>query len=135
VCIPVEVRSAGFNQKLIFRCSMPHKLAEATYPGTIDEKLSSEVVPILHDGWKSGAVWFWHCITSVNAAWSLVEDHIGPRFVPISTDTERIFSQYWCQGSSQVAGRKVAEREEYAKQLRVLFDEKAGFSTEEETHG
>jgi hypothetical protein len=93
------------------------------------------ITPILHDGWKSGAVWFWHCITSVNAAWSLVEDHIGPRFVPISTDTERIFSRYWCQGSSQVARRKVAEREEYAKQLRVLFDEKAGLSTEEETHG
>jgi hypothetical protein len=43
VCIPVEVRSAGFNQKLMFRCPMPHKLAEATYPGTIDEKLSAEV--------------------------------------------------------------------------------------------
>ena len=43
VCIPVEVRSASFNQKLIFRCPMPHKLAEATYPGTIDEKQSSEV--------------------------------------------------------------------------------------------
>ena len=43
VCIPIEVRSAGFNQKFIFRCPMPHKLAEATYPGTIDEKLSSEV--------------------------------------------------------------------------------------------
>jgi len=43
VSIPVEVRSAGFNQNLIFRCPMPHKLAEATYPGTIDEKLSSEV--------------------------------------------------------------------------------------------
>jgi hypothetical protein len=66
--------------------------------------------------------------------WSLVEDHIGPRFVPISTDTERIFSQYWCQGSSQVARRKIAEREEYAKQLQVLFDEKAGFSTKDETH-
>ena len=26
------------------------------------------------------------------------------------------------------------EREEYAKQLRVLFDEKADLSTEEETH-
>jgi hypothetical protein len=43
VCIPVEVRSAGFNKNLIFRCPMPHKLAEARYPGTIDEKLSSEV--------------------------------------------------------------------------------------------
>jgi hypothetical protein len=43
VCIPVKVTSAGFNQKLVFRCPMPHKLAEAKYPGTIDEKLSSEV--------------------------------------------------------------------------------------------
>ncbi len=41
--IPVEVRSAGFNQKLIFYCPMLYKLAEAIYPGTIDEKLSSKV--------------------------------------------------------------------------------------------
>ncbi|KAF4629963.1 hypothetical protein G7Y89_g8178 [Cudoniella acicularis] len=43
VCIPVKVRSAGFNKNLVFRCPMPHKLAEAKYPGTVDEKLSSEV--------------------------------------------------------------------------------------------
>ena len=41
-CISVEVRSAGFNQKLIFRCSILYKLAEATYSGTIDKKQSSE---------------------------------------------------------------------------------------------
>ena len=43
VCIPVEVRSARFHKMLIFRCPMPHKFAEARYPGTVDEKLSSEV--------------------------------------------------------------------------------------------
>ena len=43
MCIPVEVRLAGFSQRLIFRGPMSHKLAKATYPGTIDEKLSSEV--------------------------------------------------------------------------------------------
>jgi hypothetical protein len=43
ICIPIEVRSARFHEKLIFRCPMPHKLAEAKYPGTVDEKLSSEV--------------------------------------------------------------------------------------------
>jgi hypothetical protein len=93
------------------------------------------ITPIMHNGWKSGAVWFWHCITSVNAAWSLVEDHIGPRFLPLSTATEGLLSQYWCQGSLLVAERKVAEREEYAKQLRVLFDEKAGLSIEKQAHG
>ncbi|KAH8772443.1 hypothetical protein F5882DRAFT_174322 [Hyaloscypha sp. PMI_1271] len=43
ICIPIEVRSARFHEKLIFRCPMPHKLAEAKSPGTVDEKLSSEV--------------------------------------------------------------------------------------------
>jgi hypothetical protein len=43
VCITVEIRSAGFIQRLIFRCPMSHKLAEAKHPGTIDEKLSCEV--------------------------------------------------------------------------------------------
>ncbi|KAH9211699.1 hypothetical protein DL95DRAFT_426991 [Leptodontidium sp. 2 PMI_412] len=44
VCIPIEVRSIRGYKKLIFRYPMPHKLAEAKYPGTVDEKLSSEFV-------------------------------------------------------------------------------------------
>jgi len=40
VCVIVEVNS---NRKVVFRCPMPHKLAEARYPGSIDEKLSCEV--------------------------------------------------------------------------------------------
>jgi hypothetical protein len=43
VCIPIEVRSTRCHKKLMFRCPMPHKLAEINYPGTVDEKLSSEV--------------------------------------------------------------------------------------------
>ncbi|KAK3304853.1 uncharacterized protein B0T15DRAFT_365384, partial [Chaetomium strumarium] len=46
VCVPVETRSRdahGVPRRLIFRCPMPHKLAEARYPGTVDEKLSCEV--------------------------------------------------------------------------------------------
>ncbi|TVY80836.1 hypothetical protein LSUE1_G004210 [Lachnellula suecica] len=91
------------------------------------------ITRIMHNSWKSGGVWFWHCITSVNAAWSLFDDHIGPRYLPLSTDSEGILSQYWCQGSSTVANRKVAEREEYEKQLQVLFDEKPAHSPEGET--
>src|SRR5438045_9067060 len=37
------------------------------------------ITPIMQDGWKSGAVWFWHCITSGNDIWSLVADTIAPR--------------------------------------------------------
>jgi len=41
VCVLVDVKSS--HRKVVFRCPMPHKLAEARYPGSIDEKLSCEV--------------------------------------------------------------------------------------------
>jgi len=39
LCIPVEVLS----QKLILRCAMPHNLAEAHNPGSVNERMSCEV--------------------------------------------------------------------------------------------
>ncbi len=88
---------------------------------------------IMHDSWKSGAVWFWHCITSVNAMFFLVDDHISPRFSPLSTKTEGMLSQYWYPGSAKVAERKINDREDYVAHLRVLFNERAGLSLEKET--
>lgn len=43
VCIPIEVRSTKGRLDLMLRCSMPHKLAEARYPGSVNEKMSCEV--------------------------------------------------------------------------------------------
>lgn len=44
VCVFVEVNAGiSSSRKVIFRCPMPHKLAEARYPGSIDEKLGCEV--------------------------------------------------------------------------------------------
>lgn len=43
ICVLVEVIAAGSSTKLVFRCPMPHKLAERQYPGTIDEKVRCEV--------------------------------------------------------------------------------------------
>jgi hypothetical protein len=94
---------------------------------------SPSLTSTIHDGRKYGAVWFWRRSTSVNAMFSLVEDHIGPGFLPLSTKTEGILSQYWCQGSPLAAERKVAEREEYVKQSQVLFNEDAGLSTKEDS--
>ncbi|XP_044721332.1 uncharacterized protein HRG_04247 [Hirsutella rhossiliensis] len=42
-CIPVEIKSGGVTRKLVFRCPMPHKLAESRYAGTVNEKLHCEV--------------------------------------------------------------------------------------------
>lgn len=43
VCIFIDVNSKSSYKKVVFRCPMPYKLAEARYPGSIDEKLSCEV--------------------------------------------------------------------------------------------
>lgn len=44
ICVPIEVK-LGNNSctKVIFRCPMPHKLAEGVYASTVDEKLRCEV--------------------------------------------------------------------------------------------
>lgn len=76
---------------------------------------------IMHESWKSEAVWFWRCLTSVNASLSLVEDHICPRFSPLSSNAEEVLSQYWCENSTEVIRRKVADHEAYKKELEALF--------------
>lgn len=43
LCVLVEVHITGRSNRLVFRCPMPHKLAERQYPGTIDEKVRGEV--------------------------------------------------------------------------------------------
>lgn len=44
ICIPVHVHDEAGRptRKLLVRCPMGHKLAEDRYPGTVDEKLSTE---------------------------------------------------------------------------------------------
>ncbi|RDA87045.1 hypothetical protein CP532_3233 [Ophiocordyceps camponoti-leonardi (nom. inval.)] len=44
ICILVQVNSScGLGRRLVFRCPMPHKLAEDDNPGTVDEKVGCEV--------------------------------------------------------------------------------------------
>jgi hypothetical protein len=88
---------------------------------------------IIHDGWKSGAMWFWHCITSVNAMYFLVDDHISPRFSPLTIKAEEILSQYWCPGSTKAAERQINNREDYVKRVQFLLNDEAGLSGKKET--
>jgi len=43
VLVKVQSRDARRSRRLIFRCPMAHKLAETSYPGTVDEKLGCEI--------------------------------------------------------------------------------------------
>ncbi len=42
VLVDVQSRSSSKSRRVVFRCPMPHKLAEQQYPGTIDEKVFCE---------------------------------------------------------------------------------------------
>jgi len=46
ICVMVEVRTLCTSNeafRVVFRCPMPHKLAETHYPGTVNEKMGCEV--------------------------------------------------------------------------------------------
>ncbi len=78
----------------------------------------------LDDAWDSGGMWFWHCVSSINAMQSLVRDHLCPRFsTKFYPKVEVILSNLWCRDAAMVVEKKVAEHEEYDNKLRRLFGE------------
>lgn len=66
ICVLLSiVPSGGQARKVVVRCAMPHKLVEATYPGTVDGKLGCEVGAYvfmqreLSSCWHSPSLWLW----------------------------------------------------------------------------
>ncbi len=43
LCVPVDVKQGSVEKKLLMKCPMPFKVAEAKHPGSVDEKFRSEV--------------------------------------------------------------------------------------------
>lgn len=82
---------------------------------------------IMCNSWESGAVWFWRCLTSVDAAFQLVEDLVSPRFCPFSCKVEQVLSEYWCQDSAAVVTRKSrtmkSMRKNWARCLKGRFED------------
>lgn len=93
--------------------------------GLLKEDEAVTLSSTIHDGWESGAVWFWHCLDSVNAMLTLVEDHIAPPFSRVSADAE-VLHKYWCRESRKVVNKKVADHEQYMEELKHLFNPSSG---------
>jgi hypothetical protein len=87
----------------------------------IASKHKPALASMMDEGWKSGVVWFWGCLISKNARLSLIEDHLCPRFSPLTSKAKEIISQYWHPDSAEVVRRKVADHERYKRDLNVLF--------------
>ena len=75
---------------------------------------------VMKDMWESKGVWFWNCVSSVNAMYLLLEAHL---YAPesLSIEAESIVSRFWCNDSEDIVRRKLAEKQAYDDELRDLF--------------
>ncbi|ODA76920.1 hypothetical protein RJ55_07436 [Drechmeria coniospora] len=90
---------------------------------TVDEEEDGSCLSkTMHETWDSQAVWFWHSLTSVDAAFWLVADHLCPKFqARLSQEVEQSFSQFWCENADQAVKAKLEEYERYGNELWQLF--------------
>ena len=76
---------------------------------------------IMREMWESGGVWFWFSVDSINAAYSLGFKHLMPRFTNKPPLVRETMSEFWCEGSSEMVARKMADYETYDAKLRMAF--------------
>ncbi|KAK3361599.1 hypothetical protein B0T24DRAFT_652807 [Lasiosphaeria ovina] len=77
---------------------------------------------LMQDMWASKGVWFWHCLSSINAMYFVLETHLSPKGY-LSADTEKAVSQFWCENAEEVVQKKLVDREEYDAELKRIFSE------------
>ncbi len=80
----------------------------------------------MHETWESGAMWFWHSITSTNAMYPLFTHNICPRFAPrLLFREEELLSKFWSEGAAKIVQSKVEAYHTYEEDLKRLFDQQA----------
>lgn len=75
---------------------------------------------VMKDMWESKGVWFWHCVSSVNAMYFVLETHLYPPG-SLSLEADRFVSRFWSRNSEDVIRKKLADRQSYEDELRNLF--------------
>lgn len=88
--------------------------ATATREGTLSS--------VIQEMWDTRGLWFWHCLSSVNAMYFLLESHLYPP-QSLSVETETCLSKFWRRNSEQVVQAKLADKSAYDAKLRKLFDQ------------
>jgi len=94
----------------------------------VEQLVASLSLKIMQDVWETKGMWFWHCLSSVNAMYLLLEAHLVSS---ISAEEDKALSRFWSDNAGEVVERKAAEKRAYDDELRRLFDE----ARKEETKG
>ncbi|KAH6883891.1 hypothetical protein B0T10DRAFT_518425 [Thelonectria olida] len=93
-------------------------LEKETQKATIEHDIP--VSRIMEDMWDTKGVWFWRCLTSVDAMNFLLEDHLCPTGC-LSSEVERAVSEIWCENVGDVVKKKLADKAKYDELLKSRF--------------
>lgn len=93
----------------------------------IQPRHSINIVTEIQKAWSSGAYWFYHCLTSINAMPSIVEDHIYPKFgYNASLGEQREFmkalSQFWADDAAYWIEKKFRDKQQYDIDMQAHFE-------------
>ena len=91
-----------------------------------EDKDGVSLTKFIHSTWESKGAWFQFCLDSVNSMYRLLKDYIYPNFSPgLSLETEQIISSFWRPDSANIVAKKLANKEQYNRELRYLLDNRA----------
>lgn len=77
---------------------------------------------MLRISWRSGGIWFWLGLTSVNGMVPLFKKHLRQRFSPIIfRNEEEVISRFFSEGADIVVHNKLNAYHQYAEDLKKLF--------------
>ncbi|KAI0505923.1 hypothetical protein F5B22DRAFT_639554 [Xylaria bambusicola] len=108
-------------------CALPAEKLAVPYWLTVT-KMRAKASPnislseIMHDMWGSKRVWFWYCLSFVNAMYFLLEPHLLPP-KSLSPEAEGVLSRFWSRESEEIIREKLADKKAYDEELRALFNE------------
>lgn len=97
-------------------------LKEEEHNTQVNKGQRISISEVMADMWDSKGVWFWCCLSSVNAMYTLLESHLLPP-KSLSLSDARIVSRFRrCKlDHDEVVQMKLAEKEAYNNELRQLF--------------
>jgi hypothetical protein len=75
---------------------------------------------LMNEMWDSHGVWYWHCLSSVNAMYFLLGCHVLPD-KRLTKEAEKVISRFWSKDTKSVIKKKLADKEAYDEELRALF--------------
>ncbi|KAM0267825.1 hypothetical protein ACHAQH_010071 [Verticillium albo-atrum] len=73
---------------------------------------------------ESKSSWFVYCLDSVNAMYTLFDQHLRPQFISFDLTEKMNFflSKFWCEKADEVVDRKLRQKHMYDIELRRMFE-------------